>query len=480
MIRVHEKIVTAQRRYAAQAQTRNLGLIVPEAFVRGIRHLGYRTNVEAIAELVDNSIQAYAEAVDIVFSFQGEGTGRRPTHLSVIDDGHGMDPAMMRFAMLWGGTHRENDRAGLGRFGYGLPCAAVSIGRRFTIYSKTKGSRLHAVTLDLDTIASSGVRTRREITIPSALPAKFPRFLRQAIRQSHPRGWRSGTIIVIEKLDRLDWTTASGLGRNLIRQFGVLYHKLLPATRITVDGTDVRPIDPLFLDPNAALHDLDDDRAVALDPVSVKIDSQEGHTGEIVLRYAWLPPSFAATDKSRDAIGINANARFSIIKQYHGILFSRNGRLLAIQSRTPWTIFMNNDRYIRVEVEFSATLDEAFGVTTSKQQVTVSPEMWDRLRVAGLHKAIEHLRARVRTAKSKPSTNQPQVVPEFESGARQPRNPVAGWLPQGVTPTRALKMLLDEIENRSSSAPLAIQAAYRSLLKDWSERMTDLTAASAD
>ena len=81
-------------------------------------------------------------------------------------------------------------------------------------------------------------------------------------------------------------------------------------------------------------------------------------------------------------------------------MFSRNGRIVDVQPRTPWTTFINNDRYIRVEVEFSAALDEAFGITTSKQQVSLSPEMWDHLRVAGLPKAIEHLRSKVRAAKS--------------------------------------------------------------------------------
>jgi hypothetical protein len=118
-----------------------------------------------------------------------------------------------------------------------------------------------------------------------------------------------------------------------------------------------------------------------------------------VLRYAWLPPSFGSVDKERDAVGLNANARFSILKEYHGLLFSRNGRLIDVQTRTPWTTFINNDRYIKVEVEFSATLDELFGVTTSKQQVTISAFIWDLLRQAGLPKAIEQLRSKVKDAK---------------------------------------------------------------------------------
>ncbi len=157
----------------------------------------------------------------------------------------------------------------------------------------------------------------------------------------------------------------------------------------------MRPIDPLFLDPEGEFHAFDDDRAKALDPIVVTIDRGNGVCGDLTQRYAWLPPTFGAADKARDAIGINANTRFPIIKAYHGLVFSRNGRIVDVQSRTPWTTFINNDRYIRVEVEFSAALDEAFGITTSKQQVSLSPEMWDHLRVAELPKVIEHLRSKV-------------------------------------------------------------------------------------
>jgi hypothetical protein len=453
--------------------------MVPQAFVRGIRHIGYRTNVEAIAEFVDNSIQAYAETVDVVFGYDGDGSARTPTHLAVIDDGHGMDPDMMRFAMMWGGTHRENDRGGLGRFGYGLPCAAVSMGRRFTIYSKARGGRLYSAAFDLDSINAENAGAEPGVAIPAAKSAELPHFLHDAMRRSYSGGWRSGTVVVIEKLDRLDWSTAAGLRRNLVRRFGVTYHKLLRATHLHVDGEQVRPIDPLFLDPDADLHDLDEDRANALDPVTVRIEGDEGRAGEVMLRYAWLPPSFAATDKARDAIGINANDRFPIIKQYHGIIFSRNGRLVDVQSRAPWTIFINNDRYIRIEIEFSAALDEAFGVTTSKQQVSVSPEMWDRLRVAGLHKAIEHLRAKVRSAKTGRPGPVPHAVTVPAPNAAPARMTRPTMVPRGVAAADALGMLLDEIEYRASSAKLAVRTEYRELLNGWSERMAGDAAGSA-
>lgn len=396
-------VLAAQRAYAERvgAQAR-FGLMVPEAFVRGIRDLGYRSNGDAIAELIDNSLQAFADRIDVVFGYENGGSAKKPTSLAVIDNGHGMEPGMIRMAVMWGGTHRENDRSGLGRYGYGLPCASVSLGRRFSVYSQLLDGELQCVTLDLDDLtAGAYTDASGDIIVPPARPVCLPPFIRDALARAHPDGWRSGTIVHIEKLDRLEWSTTQGLRDNLCRQFGVTYHKLRGEAALFVDEDFVEPIDPLFLTPGFKLFDIDADRSRALHPIRVEVRDKEDGTyrGAMTLRYAWLPPSFGSVDKDRDAVGLNANPRFSILKDYHGIIFSRNGRLIDVQTRTPWTSFINNDRYIKVEVEFSATLDEMLGVTTSKQQVTVSPQIWDLLREAGLPKAIEQLRNKVRDAK---------------------------------------------------------------------------------
>lgn len=396
-------VLAAQRAYAeARRERSKYGLMVPEAFVRGIRDLGYRSNGDAIAELIDNALQAFASRIDIMFGYDGTTSSKKPVQLAVIDNGHGMEADMIRMAVMWGGTHREDDRTGLGRYGYGLPCASVSLGRRFTVYSAVADGDIHAVTLDLDALAAGDYTDQHgEIVVPEAYRADLPSFIADHIAQAHPTGWHAGTIILIDKLDRLEWSTTQGLRENLCRQFGVTYHKLRGEAALFVDSEFVEPIDPLFLTPEFHLHDLDSDRAQPLDPIRIEVRDPETsmYRGAMTLRYAWLPPSFGSVDKERDAVGLNANPRFAILKDYHGIVFSRNGRLIDVQTRTPWTSFINNDRYIKVEIEFSATLDEAFGVTTSKQQVTVSTFIWNLLREAGLPKAIEQLRAKVKDAK---------------------------------------------------------------------------------
>ncbi len=481
-------IITSQRGYAKLKSRRGkLGLTVPEAFVRGIRHIGYRSNVEAIAELIDNSIQAYSERVDLVFGYD-QGSSKKPRQLAIVDDGHGMPASMLRLAMMWGGTHRENDRTGLGRYGYGLPCATVSIGRRFTIYSRIKGGRINAATLDLDDLdAGRYLDEDGDIALPPPRHSRLPAFVQRHLEKTHPGGWVSGTVVLIEKLDRLEWTTAKGLKGNLLRHFGVTYHKLLRHTAIHVDGEQVRPIDPLFLAEGGELHALDEDRANALEPITIKLGpcNCQGPSGEITLRYAWLPPSFGAIDKTRDAIGLNANARFSILKDYHGIVFSRNGRIVDRMVRTPWTTFINNDRYIRIEIEFSASLDELFGVTTSKQQVSVSSIVWDRLREAGMHKAIEHLRAKVRAAKAERHRNV-EVLRSREGRRVQLDTPrstggeraAPTWMVSSSIPSmhriaatskagEALVSLITAIETRAAGQGAAFAAEYRLLMDEW-------------
>jgi hypothetical protein len=95
-----ESVLDAQRAYAKNAGRSKFGLMVPEAFVRGIRDLGYRSNGDAIAEFIDNSLQAYADRIDVSFGY-AQTSAKKPVQLAVIDNGHGMEPTMIRMAVMW-------------------------------------------------------------------------------------------------------------------------------------------------------------------------------------------------------------------------------------------------------------------------------------------------------------------------------------------------------------------------------------------
>jgi len=391
----------AQHAYVESLKERGFkfGLTVGDAFVRGIRDLGYKSTANAIAELIDNSVQAGASRVDVLFGYEKTSSDKKPSEIAIVDNGHGMEAEMIRFAVMWGGTHREGDRDGMGRYGYGLPCSSVSIGKRFTVYSKIEGGTISAVTIDLEAISAGDYTDDTgEIIVPAPKTAKLPKFVAEAIATTYPEGWH-GTVVVIDKLDRIEWKTSGALRENLLRNFGVTYHKLRSEASLFVDGDYVEPIDPLFLTPGFRFYDLDgdNDRAIALDPIRIGVKDAKTREdiGDIVVRLAYFPPTFGSIDKRRDAVNKNANPRFAVMKDYHGILFSRMGRLIDVELRPAWGVLQTNDRYVKVEVEFPAALDEEFGITTSKQQVTVSERIWDILKQHGVPKAFEQMRKRV-------------------------------------------------------------------------------------
>src|ERR1035437_862976 len=118
-----------------EAKKFDYGLVLANAFVKGMRDIGYKSTAYALNELNDNSIQSGARNIHVAFGFASANKAQKKIDMfAVIDDGHGMDPMMIRAAVVWGGTHRHNDRTGFGRYGYGLPSACVSIGTRYTVF----------------------------------------------------------------------------------------------------------------------------------------------------------------------------------------------------------------------------------------------------------------------------------------------------------------------------------------------------------
>src|SRR5436309_15364262 len=99
----------AQRDFIRKLESEHFGwdIMVGDAFVRGMRDIGYKSTSFALAELIDNAMQASATRVDVVFGFDG---GTKPKRIAVIDNGHGMEPKMVRASLIWGAGTRAEDR----------------------------------------------------------------------------------------------------------------------------------------------------------------------------------------------------------------------------------------------------------------------------------------------------------------------------------------------------------------------------------
>ena len=337
-----------QREYVKSLDDRgfNYSVVMAEAFVQGIRDLGYKSTGTALDELIDNSIDANATAVNVVFGY-GEAGANKPVALAVVDNGDGMIPEMIRAACLWGGTHRHNERTGFGRYGYGLPSACVSIGRKYSVYSKEKAGAWNKVTVDLDDILAGKYNHDGNGRIPEAEKEDLPLFVKNYIQdQSGPvsSSLPHGTVVVIEKLDRINWKTSGSLKEHLSRHFGTVYRNYLRNTPVHIDGAIVQPIDPLFTTENCKGYAVDNQRATPVPSFIIDVNDKvtKSVLGQVRVRMATFPSGFGAKVKSKKAGKGNSNVRYPVMKENRGFQVSRKGRQIDTVAGTIRTLVGKN------------------------------------------------------------------------------------------------------------------------------------------
>jgi len=109
--------------------------LIPSArrLIGSLRDMGYEF-APAVADLVDNSIEAGATQVDIWIEFEGDESWVR-----IADNGHGMSDTLLREAMRYG-SDRDYGEEDLGKFGLGLKTASMSQCRCLTVASRSKAS----------------------------------------------------------------------------------------------------------------------------------------------------------------------------------------------------------------------------------------------------------------------------------------------------------------------------------------------------
>ncbi len=376
------------------------GLVFAEAFLRGMRDLGYKGPETALDELVDNSIQANATIVDIALAYDGKSK-TKPEQIAVIDNGHGMLPEMIYFAVKWGGTHRENDRNGFGRYGYGLPSAAVSVAKRYTVYSKIAGGEWYAVTVDIEELAGKAENGER-VDMPDPVEKEPPTFVMTRKNPIDVQKLKSGTVVVLENLDRMNelpgWKTSSSISAKLLKHLGVIYRHIIPSARIFVNDEEVQIVDPLFLMEAGRFYDENTIMAQAVETKDFETETPSGEKGMVRIRASWLPANFQAVDPNVHPTKAKQNSRFGITKEYNGLLICRARRQIDCLKSIPWATYQVYHRNVKIEIDFDPQLDEFFGIATSKQQIVIRDDMWSRLEAAGVARLTSELHGKFKAS----------------------------------------------------------------------------------
>jgi anti-sigma regulatory factor (Ser/Thr protein kinase) len=381
-----------------QESIQNYNFAAGGQFLESIRSSGYKNVARALAELVDNSIQAGASDVDILVSEHevtpNQYTVDRVNEIAVLDDGEGMEKNLLRRSLRLGdGTHFD-DEEGIGKFGVGLPQASVSQAKRIDVWTWQDGiENAYHTYIDLDD--DDWVR-KMEIPEPEQdveIPEKW--------QEMANFDQNSGTLVVWSQVDRVNWKKGKTIYEHSEDLIGRMYRNWIhpdtdkPDVSISLkiyhegkgDVTqtwEFKPNDPLYLmdNTNVELPEGVPDpmfERVGEKKMVYEVTQRDGETTqeEVTLTFSICKPE---TRKRVDGGPAGSASHGKHAKDNMGLSILREGRELLLDGN--WA--SSNDpreRWWGVQINFGRKMDEIFGVTNNKQGadrlVEIASSDWD-------------------------------------------------------------------------------------------------------
>ena len=354
-----------------------LDLFEPLAAALALRDTPYNSTAHAIAELVDNSIDARAKDIDILIMTRRERTNTGQSvsvvsGLAVADNGHGMTQEVLAQALVVGGRPKEGGgiRRRMGKYGVGLPTASLSQCLRVDAWSWQAGvGSSWRGYLSVEEVKAGNARIPRPWQ--EAPPVDWLSQCSTEIRES-----LTGTLVVWSGLDRVDWRTARTTRERVEEEVGRIYRNFIRDHDIRLvihtfgDDGDVdeshvvRPNDPMYLmegtipphwKPDEPMFDEWGEKSI---PVYV---NGAKHVVEISYSRVKSP---VLLEQGTNAAGSTEYGRRAA--RNVGISVVREGR--ELMTLPP----LNNigdprNRWWGCELRFSSACDDLFGVDHSKQ-----------------------------------------------------------------------------------------------------------------
>ncbi|RKT52801.1 histidine kinase/DNA gyrase B/HSP90-like ATPase [Saccharothrix australiensis] len=417
-------------------------LVDPANFLFATRDTGYKTTGLAIAELIDNSLQAGARHVKVEAATARSAD--RQIEITVIDDGGGMDAESLAEALTFGGTSRFNDRSSLGRYGMGLPNGALSRSRRVEVYTWRPGTGVLWSRLDIDELVNADAAV-----LPPVELVERPGFVPDT---------DSGTVVRLMRCDRVEYKRSSALARRLRDDLGRIYrHFLADGVSLQVNGQPVVANDPLCLQPQSKIAggtQFGDDLLYEI-PVGSTV-------GTISVTFSELPVDrwHALSAQEKRTMGVTAGPPISVVRASREI--DRGWFFMGGKRRE------NYDDWWRCEIRFDPILDELFGITHAKQAISPRPELWEIIS-PDLETIARALNSRVRNRFLLVKATEPLSAAEQQAARADASLPS---LPRGRRPIpEEIKVLVDglirhEAPYQIAAAELPTMSAYEVVVRD--------------
>jgi len=226
------------------------------------RNSGFKSTENAIAEIVDNSIDAKATLVKIIFVENKKDGKDYIEKIIISDNGNGMNKETTETCLAFGSENSEDGNQGskrIGKFGYGLPNASLSQCKKIHVYSWEKNKPTYYHPFDFD-------KKKDDVFIPPIEEAELSNVDIEMIGGKSP----SGTVIIWEECDRVSFQRAQTNIKHAESLLGRIYrYKINKSFKISFsiysyqkgnssylqEGSEIiaKPMDPLFLMDNTVI-----------------------------------------------------------------------------------------------------------------------------------------------------------------------------------------------------------------------------------
>lgn len=352
------------------SQRAQYSTVVPSAkrLMSSLRDIGYDFPA-AVADIVDNSIDAGASRVDVTLADEGLDSWVR-----IADDGFGMGARQLDEAMRYGsaGTY---DSDSLGHFGLGLKTGSLSQCRRLTVASRRGCTgRIAVRRWDLDAVAEH-----------DAWLLEAPRARSSPQRLVAPLRGAAGTVVLWEKLDRiLGFRRPSpghvrraleSLAAEVSAHLGMVFHRFLSGEAsegrrpvlMTVNGRAVEPWDPFARD---------EPKTRALAPQTVEMPVDDDEIVQLEVRPFVLPAQteFSSAAAHQRAAGPNRWNR------QQGFYIYRRERLIQSGGWNRLRTLDEHAKLARIAIDLPIGDEHRFGINVAKMSVSLPEAVRPSLR----------------------------------------------------------------------------------------------------
>lgn len=331
----------------------------------------------AIAEVIDNSIEADAKNIKIrILSKVPAGKiNPRPYLIAFGDDGRGMNEETLQYCLRVGFSSAYNLRKGIGRFGVGMTYAAIRVCEFVEVYSREKQGKWLYTNLD--------IQDRQDNQNPGIEPIiekKLPEEFKDLVGDQ-------GTLAIWRNIDRIE----SDFNIEYLKHWlGRTYRKFIGKKIIVngkvVDNPNVRKIimddgkntdeitafDPLYVIPNpkrptdkTATYLEEQSFEFAVSEVDAPLSGQK--LGKITIRTSLTPEEWRSKGGGADGNEPENKEAGRWVHENEGFSILRAGREVSYDKIPNFEPKLQDfDRWWSCEIEFEAVLDHQFSVKNIK------------------------------------------------------------------------------------------------------------------